>query len=207
MRKVFHFKRGSYEIGLSQTLVNKSGHELQAAPYLRYQRTPPPTEAGPGFMHTATGFLGIGLYQQDKPGSSAYAYKKKAFKDLDKADYESKQTGGWIAMLQKYFAVAIVPPQDPGCGPQQQQEIPGSQLYQAQYIGDLSPVADGAEHSFDTKLYIGPVSQGTLEAVAPRFELVEDYGILAPVAKPIFWSAVALPHLYTGNWGWSIMSC
>jgi len=203
VRKVFHFKRDSYEIGLSQTLVNKSGHELQAAPYLRYQRTPPPTEAGPGFMHTATGFLGIGLYQQDKPGSSDYAYKKKAFKDLDKADYEAKQTGGWIAMLQKYFAVAIIPPQDQGAD-LSGSKIPGSQLYQAQYIGDLAPVADGAEHSFDTKLYIGPVSQGTLETVAPRFELVEDYGILAPVAKPIFW-VLSHYHTLTGNWGWSII--
>jgi len=203
VRKLFHFKRGSYEIGLSQTLVNHSGNALQATSYLRYQRTPPPPQAGPGFMRTAGTFFGIGVYQQGAPGSSDYAYKKKAFKDLDKADYDVKQTGGWIAMLQHYFVAAIIPPQDLG-DELSGKKIASSQLYQAQYIGSLSPVADGAEHAFDAKLYIGPVSQGTLEAVAPKFELVEDYGILTPVAKPIFW---ILSHYYqlTGNWGWSII--
>ena len=202
VRKVFHFKRGSYEFGLTQTLVNHSGKEIQAAGFLRYQRTPPPPEAGPSFMHTAGTFFGVGMYQQDKPGGS-YAYKKKAFKNLDKEDYESKQTGGWIAMLQHYFVAAIIPPQDQGAD-LSGKKAPGSQLYQAQYLGDLTPVADGAEHSFEAKLYIGPVSQGTLEAVAPRFELVEDYGILAPVAKPIFW-VLSHYHTLTGNWGWSII--
>ena len=203
VRKVFHFKRDSYEIGVSQTLVNHSGKELQAASFLRYQRTPPPPEAGPSFMHTAGTFFGIGAYQQDKPGSSSYAYKKKAFKKLDEETYEAKQTGGWIAMLQHYFVAAIIPPQDQGAD-LSGKKVPGSQLYQVQYLGDLTPVADGAEHSYDAKVYIGPVSQGTLEAVAPRFELVEDYGILTPVAKPLFW-VLSHYHILTGNWGWSII--
>ncbi|MDR3416381.1 MAG: membrane protein insertase YidC [Nevskia sp.] len=203
VRKVFHFKRGSYEIGLSQTLLNHTGHELQAAAYARYQRTPPPPEAGPSFMRTAGTFYGIGVYQQDKPGSSSYAYKKKAFKKLDDETYESKQTGGWMAMLQHYFATAIIPPQDQGAD-FTGKHLPGSGLYQAQYTGDLVPVAAGAEHAFDTKLYIGPLEQGTVDAVAPRFDLVEDYGILTPVAKPLFW-VLSHYHKLTGNWGWSII--
>ncbi len=203
VRKVFHFKRDSYEIGLSQTLVNHSGKELQAASFLRYQRTPPPTEAGPGFMHTAGGFLGIGVYQQDKPGSSDYAYKKKAFTKLDKEAYDNKQTGGWIAMLQHYFVAAIIPPQDQGADFSGKKD-PASQQYQAQYVGDLLKVADGAEQAYDSKLYIGPVAHQGLEGVAPRFELIEDYSILAPVVKPLFW-VLSHYHTLTGNWGWSII--
>jgi YidC/Oxa1 family membrane protein insertase len=200
VRKVYHFKRGGYEIGLTQTLVNHSGHELSAGAYARYQRTPPPAQAGPSFMRTAGAFFGIGVLQQ-KEGSSDYAYKKKSFKDLDKQTYDVKQTGGWIAMLQHYFVTAIIPPKD------EKVEFIGAHkndLYQAQYVGSLVPVADGAEHAFDTKLYIGPVAQGTLETVAPRFELVEDYGILAPVAKPLFW-VLSQYHKLTGNWGWAII--
>jgi YidC/Oxa1 family membrane protein insertase len=204
VRKVFHFKRGSYEIGVTQTLVNHSGKELQAAAYLRYQRTPPPAEAGPGFMRTAGTFFGIGVYQQDKPGSTSYAYKKRAFKKLDSEAYETKQTGGWIAMLQKYFVAAIIPPQDQIANFSGKKNPSSPQPYQAQYTSELTPVADGAERAFDDKLYIGPVSQGTLESVAPRFELVEDYGILTPVAKPIFW-ILSQYHRLTGNWGWSII--
>jgi YidC/Oxa1 family membrane protein insertase len=203
VRKVFHFQRGSYEIGLKQSLINHSGKELQATAYLRYRRSPPPAQAGPGFMRTAGTFFGIGVYKQDAPSSSSYAYKKKAFKDLDKEAYEVHQTGGWISMLQHYFVAAIVPPQD------QEDVLSGSWLagngeYQAQYLGKLAAVPDGAQHDYEAKLYIGPVSQGTLEGVAPRFELVEDYGILTPVAKPIFF-VLSWYHGITGNWGWSII--
>ena len=203
VRKVFHFKRGSYEIGLTQTLANHSGSPLQAAAFLRYQRTPPPAQAGPGFLHTAAGFFGIGVCVQ-KEKSDDCAYKKKAFKDLDKEAYEVKQTGGWIALVQHYFVTAIIPPQDQGAD-LSGKKVSGGALYQAQYLGDLAPVADGAEHSYDAKLYIGPVAQGNnLEGVAHKFELVEDYGILAPVAKPIFW-VLSHYHTLTGNWGWSII--
>ncbi|HWY23893.1 MAG TPA: membrane protein insertase YidC, partial [Nevskia sp.] len=208
VRKVFHFKRDSYEIGLSQTLVNKTGHELQASAYERYLRSPPPADKGPGFMRTAGGFAGVGVYQQKEAGDS-YAYHKTAFKDLDKPEkaIEAKQKGGWIVMLQHYFVAAIVPPQDQDGTLSARKTSSGSYsgLYQAQVVGALQPVADGAERAFESKLYIGPILQGSaLEAVTPRFELVEDYGILAPVAKPLFW-VLTQYHKLTGNWGWAII--
>jgi YidC/Oxa1 family membrane protein insertase len=207
VRKLFHFKRGSYEIGLSQTLVNKTGRELQASAYQRYLRSPPPPDKGPGFMRTAGTFFGVGLYAQKEAGGS-YAYKKTAFKDVDKQDLEVKQKGGWVVMLQHYFVAAIVPPQDQEVTLSAKKNGTGSSyngLYQAQALGSLQAVADGAEHSFDSQLYVGPVLQGSaLETVAPRFDLVEDYGILSPVAKPLFW-VMTQYHKLTGNWGWSII--
>ncbi|HZR34044.1 MAG TPA: membrane protein insertase YidC [Nevskia sp.] len=208
VRKVFHFKRDSYEIGLTQTLINKTGHELQASAYERYLRSPPPPDKGPGFMRTAGSFFGVGIYQQ-KEGSDSYAYHKTAFKDLDKPDkaIEARQKGGWVVMLQHYFVAAIVPPQDQEVTLSAKKSAGGSYsgLYQAQALGSLQTVADGAEHAFDSKLYIGPVLQGkALEAVGPRFDLVEDYGILSPVAKPLFW-VLTQYHKLTGNWGWAII--
>ncbi len=41
--------------------------------------------------------------------------------------------------------------------------------------------------------------------MAHKFELVEDYGILTPVAKPLFWVLLSHYHTLTGNWGWSII--
>jgi YidC/Oxa1 family membrane protein insertase len=203
VRKVYHFKRGSYEIGVSQTLVNKTSHELQAAAYLRYQRTPPPAEHGPSFMRTSTGFAGVGVYQQDKPGGS-YAYNKTAFNKLDEHPFESKQSGGWITVLQHYFVTAIIPPQDQPADLSAKKDS-AKGLYQAQFTGELAPVASGAERSFDSKLYIGPVLQGAaFESVAPRFDLVEDYGVLTIVAKPLF-SVLSFYHRLTGNWGWAII--
>lgn len=203
VRKIYHFKRGSYEIGLTQTLVNKTGHELQAAAYLRYQRTPPPAEHGPSFMRRSAGFLGVGVYLQDKPGS--YAYNKTAFGKLDEHPVDSRQTGGWLTVLDHYFVAAIVPPQDQAVELSAKKDT-ARDLYQAQVLGTaLVPVASGAEHAFDSKLYIGPVQQGeAFESVAPRFDLVEDFGVLTIVAKPLF-AVLSFYHKLTGNWGWAII--
>jgi YidC/Oxa1 family membrane protein insertase len=205
VRKVFHFQRGGYEIGLKQTVLNKSGHDIQAAPYLRLRRSPPPAEAGPGFMRTAGTFFGVGICQSSGASSADCSYKKTAFKKLDDGAIDVKQTGGWITMLQHYFVAAIVPPQDQKLAFSASRDANGP-YYVAQYSGsDLATVADGAERSFEDQLYIGPVLQGAaLEAVAPRFALVEDYGILSPVAKPLFWLLTQY-HKLSGNWGWAII--
>ncbi|MBV8062700.1 MAG: membrane protein insertase YidC, partial [Nevskia sp.] len=205
VRKVFHFQRGGYEIGLKQTLLNKSGHALQAAPYLRLRRSPPPPDSSPGFMRTAGSFYGVGICQSGGDSADNCSFKKTAFKKIDDNAIDLRQTGGWITMLQHYFVAAIVPPQDQKLQFSASRDSNGP-AYVAQYAAaDLSTVADGAERSFDDKLYIGPVQQGAaLEAVTPRFYLVEDYGILSPVAKPLFW-VLTQYHKLTGNWGWSII--
>jgi YidC/Oxa1 family membrane protein insertase len=206
VRKVFHFKRDSYEVGLTQTLVNKTGHELKAYAYERFLSTPPPPDNSPGFMRTAGTFFGVGMYAQKEAGGS-YSYKKTAYKDLDKQALDVKQAGGWVLMLQHYFVKAIVPPQDQGVSLSAKKNTDGTYngLYQAQAVGEAQAVADGAERAFDARLYIGPILQSAaLEAVAPRFELVEDYGILSPVAKPLFW-VLTQYHKLTGNWGFAII--
>jgi YidC/Oxa1 family membrane protein insertase len=201
VRKVYHFKRGSYEIGLTQTLVNHSGHELSVGDYARLQGSPPPPPAGPSFIRSSAGFAGLGVYEQKEGGG--YRFKKVSFKDLEKHPYESHQTGGWLAMLQHYFVVAVIVPQDLSAS-FSGKHIADSQLYQGQYVGALAPVADGASHDYALRFYVGPASHSSLMAVGDRFELIEDYGLLAPIAKPLLWVLKAY-HGMTGNWGWAIV--
>jgi YidC/Oxa1 family membrane protein insertase len=207
VRKVYHFKRGSYEIGLTQTLINKTGHPLQGSAYERFLRSPPVVASGPSFMRTPGGFAGIGFYQQKEAGGS-YTFHKTAFKDLDSKPIEQKQSGGWMSLLQHYFVTAIVPAQDQAVtfSASKNSGAAYNGLYQAQALGELQTVADGAEHAFDSKLYIGPILQGAaLEGVAPRFDLIEDYGVLAPVAQWLLFPVLSFYHRLIGNWGWSII--
>jgi YidC/Oxa1 family membrane protein insertase len=199
VRKVFHFERGSYLIGFSQTLINDSGRELQASPYLQLWRSPPDASERPRFVPT---FLGVGVYEQPA-GSHDYRFEKVSFKDLDKRPYESHQTGGWIAMLQHYFIAALLPPQDASLTFTSKFDA-AKNLYLAQYVAALQPVAAGAQRTFVARAYVGPVLQTGLAQVAPGFELTEDYGLLTPIAKPLFW-VLALYHRATGNWGWAIV--
>lgn len=200
LRKVFRFKRGSYQIGLEQTLVNHSGLAINASPYVRWLRNTLPADKEPKFIHT---FLGLGVYEQ-KPGKSPaeYRFSKVKLPDLDKTAYESKQTGGWLSMLQHYFIATIIPPADEALTFSGKPASNGN--YYGQYVGSTRSVAEGAEQTFTAGLYIGPKVQGKLDTIAKGLELTEDYGILTPIAKPLFF-VLDLFHSLTGNWGWAII--
>jgi len=197
LTKVYRFTRGSYQVILTQLVKNPTAQALQASPYARLQRTPVRAGYEPPFSQT---FIGEGFYEQKEPGS--YRFKKIAFDKLAKEPFETVQTGGWLAMLQHYFVAAILPP------PGEQATFSGKPStikgYLAQYHGPLKAIEPGQTGSYTTQFYIGPKLQGELEAVAPGFELTEDYGILAPIAKPLFWLMKKL-HQYTGNWGVAII--
>jgi len=198
LRKVFTFKRGSYEIDLKQTLLNHSGGEITASPYARLLHNGTSKEKQAPFVRT---FSGLGVYQQ-KAGSTDYAFKKEKLDELTKNPYESKQAGGWIAILQHYFMAAVIPPADEALTFSGKPS--GNGNYAALYQGPSQPVADGAEQNYALKLYVGPKVQGQLDAVAKGLELTEDYGILTPIAKPLF-TILNLFHGLIGNWGWSIV--
>src|SRR3546814_3635775 len=76
--------------------------------------------------------------------------------------------------------------------------------YRSQAVGAGVKLAPGETHRFDTRLYIGPKLQDRVEEIAPGFDRSLDYGILTPIAKPIFWVLKTF-HKLTGNWGWSIV--
>jgi YidC/Oxa1 family membrane protein insertase len=200
VRKLYRFHRGSYLVDLEQTLLNASGRPLQASPYVRWSRKPVSSGDEPPF---ARSFLGYGIYEQKSAGPD-YRFKKKAFKDLDKENYETRQQGGWLVMLQHYFVAGIIPPDRETLSFSAKPSAGIAGAYTGQYLGASREIAAGASQTFPTKLYIGPTQQGTLEAVAHGFELTEDYGILTPVAKPLFW-LLKLYHSWTGNWGAAII--
>ncbi len=200
VRKLYRFHRDSYIVDLEQTLVNHGDRPLTVSAYARWIRTPTPAADEPPFFHS---FMGYGVYEQ-KPGINEYRFKKLSFKDLGKGSYESVQTGGWMAMLQHYFVAAIIPAQDDKLtfSAKPSSVVPGAFI--GQYVDAQRDVAPGATQTFTTRLYIGPTSHGALDAIARGFELTEDYGVLTPVAKPLFWLLKAF-HTWTGNWGAAII--
>ena len=197
VRKRYRFSRGSYQIELVQGLVNNSAAPVQASPYVRMQRTA--VAAGPEVPFVQT-FLGIGLYEKKDDGD--YRFRKIDFKKLHDEPFEITQTGGWLSMLQHYFIATVIPPAEENATfAGKPSSVKG---YLGQYHGPLQTVAPAAEHSYRTGLYIGPKLQGKLDAVAPGLELTEDYGILTPIAVPLFW-LLAKFHAWFGNWGIAII--
>ena len=198
--KTYRFRRGSYVVDLIQTLRNQTQQPIQASAYIRWQRKPVRSGDEPPF---AKSFLGFGVYQQDTAGGP-YKFEKLAFSKLDKTSFESAQTGGWIVMLQHYFVAGIIPPANENLTFKAKPSPTVKGAYNAQYVGVMRPIATGMSQDFTAKLFIGPTLHGTLDSVAPGFDLTEDYGWLTPVATPLFW-LMKTYHNITGNWGVAIV--
>jgi len=196
--KTWRFHRGSYVVELSQRLVNGGAAPLSANPYVQLWNVPFAAGESPPF--TAT-FSGIGFYEQKK-GNGGFRFRKVTFEDLPEEPIESRQTGGWLGMLQHYFFAAVIAPEgEPATWIGKPSSTRG---FLGQYVGAAREVAPGAEQDFAARVYVGPKLQRELAVIAPGLELTVDYGLLTPIAEPLFW---LLDWFYklTKNWGAAII--
>lgn len=199
--KVYRFTRGSYQIGLEQTVSNGSSEALAVSPYVRLWRTEPASAAHHAMMMGVNTFTGVGFYER-KPDSDKYRFRKLKFEELSKEPLSAQQTGGWMSMMEHYFITAIIPPAD---------EVTtfsgkpsNSKGYFAQMVGTAATIAPQGTHAFSTQIYAGPLLQKTIGSVAPGLEYAVDYGILTPIAEPLFWLLDQF-HKLTHNWGFAII--
>lgn len=198
VEKIYRFHRGSYVVELDHRFRNAGAAAVTASPYVQLWRTPFAAGEEPPFVKT---FMGLGLYEQ-KAGGNSYRFRKVGFEDLAEEPVEVKQSGGWLAMLQHYFFAAVIPPQDETATFIAKPSA--TRGYLAQYIGAAREVPAAGEYRYQTRLYIGPKLQRKLREIAPGLELTVDYGILTPLAEPLFW-LLNWFHTLTRNWGFAII--
>lgn len=196
--KRFHFERGSYQIGVEHQIRN-AGESRAVSPYLQLWRTDFALGGEPPFIQS---FMGVGVYEQ-KEQSDKYRFRKFDADDLADEPLQLQQTGGWLAMMQHYFMAAIVPPADETVSFVAKPSA--TRGYLGQYLGAAQRVDTGGDAAFRQSLYIGPKLQDRLEDVADGFRLTIDYGILTPIAEPLFW-LLSLLHDWIGNWGFAIIA-
>lgn len=209
--KTYTFKRGDYVVDVKNEVVNTSGATVSPRLYLQLVRDGVPPPGGSSVYST---FTGPAVDDGNK-------FQKVDFKDIDKrgpADKEGHTTtadAGFVAMVQHYFTSAWLI--DAKTGPKQTREYftgksdvvnPATgapvHVYSVGMFVPLGDIAAGASRTFDAKLYAGPQEEDKLFALAPRLELVKDYGMFKPLAEPLFWLLTQL-HKIFGNWGWSIV--
>ncbi|MFJ7567741.1 membrane protein insertase YidC [Herminiimonas sp. NPDC097707] len=194
--KTFTFKRGEYKVDIKHDVVNNTNTAITPSLYL--QLVHDGSALGGGSMFMASAFTGPAIYTDtDK-------FQKVTFESIEKgkAAHAMKGENGWIALVQHYFVSAFVPPANT---PREYfTKKLATNLYAVGTILPMGTVAPGATASMDTTMYSGPQESTRLEAVAPGFELVKDYGWLTIIAKPIFWLMMQI-HQILGNWGWTII--
>jgi YidC/Oxa1 family membrane protein insertase len=198
--KTFIFKRGEYDVTVRHTLTNGSGQDWNGSRYDQLQRSVVMDKDDGGFTNPGRySFFGIAFYSPDEK------LEKIDFDDVASEPYQRAFSGGWLAVIQHYFFTAWIPPHD-------QVNSYSTQVYSPEgfprYIArDVSPsvrVASGANHEFNSRIYVGPKLQDTLDDVAPGLNHTVDYGIFTVFSKPLFWIMSKI-HSVVNNWGWSIV--
>jgi YidC/Oxa1 family membrane protein insertase len=196
LRKTFVFKRGRYDIDVRHEVENIGAAPLAPLLYLQLTRDNGKTEEESSFYRTYTG---PAVY------TDAEHYHKISFDDIAKHDaFQPKAAdNGWLAIVQHYFLSAWIP----ASGTQREfyTRALSDRLFAVGVKIPLGSIAPGAQVTQRAVLYAGPQNQSALEALAPGLDRVADYGMLDPIAKPLFWLLVFLEHI-VGNWGWAIVA-
>jgi YidC/Oxa1 family membrane protein insertase len=194
--KTYTLTRGAYDIAVRHEVVNNSAAAVAPQLYLQLVRdgNKPPGESS--FYST---FTGPAIYTE------AQKYQKVEFKDIEnnKVDVEKQASNGYVAMVQHYFASAWIL-QD-GLKRDLFLRKVDTNLYAVGMITPMDSIAPGASKTLESRFFVGPQEEKTLEALAPGLELVKDYGWLTILAKPLYWLLDKL-HGFLNNWGWSIVA-
>lgn len=194
VEKRFRFERGSYAIGVEQTVHNDSTTAWRGDQYSQLLRRSHDVKRTMFNVDTYS-FDGAQVYDGER------AEKLKRDDLLKDGPFDFTTDHGWVAAIQHHFLSAIIPNQDSEHAFRVQVE--GDRMI-ASVVGAKRTIGPGQEDTFTRTLFVGPKLQKQLEAVTPTLRLTVDYGWLTTLSKPLFW-LLSQVHALFGNWGVAII--
>jgi YidC/Oxa1 family membrane protein insertase len=192
--KQYRFARGSYVIGLQQTVANGGRSEWRGAAYAQIQRHSYPQDRSM-FNVDSYSFHGPVVYDGER--------STKLDRDdlLSDGPFNLSAANGWVASIQHHFLSAVVP----AAATEQRFSVAiRDDVAVASVIGPPIGVAPGDGATFETTLFVGPKLQSQLAEVTPTLRLTVDYGWLTILSEPLFW-LLSKVHGFVGNWGVAII--
>ncbi|MDI7417310.1 membrane protein insertase YidC [Cronobacter turicensis] len=198
--KMFALKRGQYAVYVGYDVKNAGTQPLEVSSFGQLKQTidlPSHRDTGSNnfALHT---FRGAAYSTPDEK------YEKYKFDNIaDDENLNVNAKGGWVAMLQQYFATAWVPASNVT-----------SNFYTADlghgvaaigYKSEPVQVQPGQTAKLASTLWVGPEIQDKMAAVAPHLDLTVDYGWLWFISQPLF-KLLKWIHSFLGNWGFSIIA-
>jgi len=195
--KRFVLTRDSYIIRLHYLVDNKSSSNYQASSFGRIKRRAPQKES--------SGFFGGGMktYTGAAINTPETKYKKLPFADMASKPFKEDVRGGWVAMVEHYFASALVPSSEEKN--YYQTETFGEDVYAVRFVSAPEIIVPGAQKQIEIKLYAGPEIAKQLKELAPGLELTIDYGMLWFLCQPIF-GLLKIMYDFLANWGLAIIA-
>ncbi len=198
LTKTFTVRRNDYAVNVDYHINNVSADALELVLFGQLKQQ---VEL-PLYRDRGSSNFALQTYRGAAFSSSETKYKKYSFSDIEEDTLNIVTQGGWIAMLQQYFATAWVP------GAQQTSTFysakPGDGMAAVGFKSQPVVVAPGAEQQLGAILWVGPEIQNRMAAVAPYLDLTVDYGWLWFISQPLF-KLLKFLHGFVGNWGVSII--
>lgn len=196
--KTFVLKRGDYALNVNYNVNNTSAQPLELTLFGQLKQS----VDLPKHRDTGSNNFALHTYRGAAFSSSDDKYKKYSFSDM-KENLNVTTEGGWVAMLQQYFATAWIP------------TTAGANTFYTSQLGNglaaigfkATPVTvdAGAQKDISAVLWVGPEIQDKMAAVAPHLDLSVDYGWLWFISQPLF-KLLKFLHGFIGNWGFSIIA-
>jgi len=193
IRKIFTFKKGSYDIGVRYEITNATDVQKSLQFYAQLKQV---ISEGSGNMMMPTYRGGAYSWDEDR-------YEKYDFDDMRDKRLNISTESGWVAMLEHYFASAWIPRHDGGTTTLFSRVVGNNAIMGMMY--PTMTVAPGATASIESSLFVGPKDQDAMALVAEDLDLTVDYGFLWWLAQPIF-KLLQFLQGFLINWGLAIVA-
>jgi YidC/Oxa1 family membrane protein insertase len=190
----------NYMFRIADEVENGTQDTLQLYPYGIVSRHGTPQVLGYYILHEGLiGVTGDGKLQEIQYSSIA-----------DKPAQNIKTTGGWLGITDKYWAAALVPPQNAALNMRYSSGSLGPvKTYQTDYLLDGISIAPGNKAQTQAQLFAGAKETAVIDAYERNdkiksFELMIDWGWFHFITKPLF---KLLDYFFrlTGNFGYAIL--
>ncbi|WP_447941054.1 membrane protein insertase YidC [Pseudoxanthomonas mexicana] len=200
IRRTYTLKRASYEIEVSDQVVNAGAGTWQGTVYRQLLRTPPQVKSG---MTNPESFSFNGATWWD--GS----YQRRKFNEdyLEDGRVDKQVKDGWIAILQHHFFSAWIP-QSTDTTTISLDTPAGNTQALIREMGPGVNVGPGQQATTTARLWVGPKLVDKIKQTnVTGLHRVVDYSQFAIfdfIGQGLFF-VLNLLHGFIGNWGWAII--
>lgn len=196
--KSFTLKRGDFALGINYHINNTSKQLLELSLFGQLKQN----INLPKIREVGSNNFALHTYRGTAYSTTNNKYEKYSFNDIKDEKLNVTTNGGWIAMLQQYFATAWVPVT------QGKNEFYTAYLENDQVVVGFKSatfhIPADSQRDLKAILWLGPEIQDKMAAIAPHLDLVVDYGWLWFISQPLF-KLLKLIHSVISNWGFSII--
>ncbi|MCW5680860.1 MAG: membrane protein insertase YidC [Xanthobacteraceae bacterium] len=189
-----------YMFKIVDEVENRTQNPVQLFPYGLVSRHGTPKVLGYYILHEGL----IGVTGEAKLHEITYA------NIVDKPAQTLKSNGGWLGITDKYWAAALIPPQNANTTMRFSSSAIGPvKTYQTDYLLDAVTVAPNAKANTEAKLFAGAKETAIIDNYektqgVKSFELMIDWGWFYFITKPLFKLIDYFYRLF-GNFGLAIL--